>query len=53
MGRKTINEEQSMIRLPAGTLERIDAVLEEKEPRAGFFRTAVEKELKRREKASK
>lgn len=53
MGRKQINAETTIIRLPEGTLERVDAALQDKEPRAGFFRTAVEKELKRREKASK
>lgn len=54
MGRKQINEEQTIIRLPAGTLERVDASLEDREPRAAFFREAVERELKRRErKASK
>lgn len=53
MGRKQINEEQTIIRLPAGTLERVDAALEEKEPRAGFFREAVERELKRRERKVK
>lgn len=50
MGRKQINEEQTIIRLPEGSLARIDAVLEPKEPRAGFFREAVERELKRRER---
>lgn len=53
MGRKQINEEQMPARLPEGTLARIDATLEDKESRAGFLRTAVERELKRREKASK
>jgi hypothetical protein len=53
MGRKQINEEQMPARLPEGTLARIDAVLEDKESRAGFLRSAVERELKRREKASK
>jgi hypothetical protein len=53
MGRKQINEEQMPARLPEGTLARIDAVLDDKESRAGFLRTAVERELKRREKASK
>lgn len=53
MGRKQINEEQTIIRLPAGTLERVAAALGEKEPRAGFFREAVERELKRRERKVK
>lgn len=54
MGRKQINSESTIIRLPEGTLERVDASLEDKEPRATFFREAVERELKRRDrKASK
>lgn len=53
MGRKQINEEQMPCRLPEGSLARIDAVLEDKESRAAFLRTAVERELKRREKVSK
>lgn len=53
MGRKQINEEQMPARLVDGTLARIDAVLEDKESRAGFLRAAVERELKRRERASK
>ena len=40
----------SMPRLPAGTLDRIDAVLDEGENRAAFIRGAIEKELKRRER---
>ena len=51
MGRKRINEEQMPARLPAGTLERMDAVLKEGENRSGFLRQAVERELKRRERA--
>lgn len=50
MGRKRINEEQTPARLPAGTLDRIDAVLEESENRSDFLRMAVERELKRRER---
>jgi hypothetical protein len=54
MGRKQVNADTTVIRLPEGFLERIDASLEDKEPRAAFFREAVERELKRRErKASK
>jgi len=34
----------------AGTLDRIDRVLEDKESRAGFIREAVERELARRER---
>lgn len=53
MGRKQINEEQMPARFPEGTLARMDAVLEEGEGRAGLLRTAVERELKRRERKSK
>lgn len=50
MGRPRINEEQTPARLPAGTLERIDATLDDGEKRSDFIRVAVEKELKRRER---
>lgn len=50
MGRKRINDEQTPARFPAGTLERIDAVLEDGEKRSDLIRGAVERELKRREK---
>jgi hypothetical protein len=49
MGRKRINEDQTPARLPAGTLDRIDALLREREKRADFIRSAIERELKRRE----
>lgn len=49
-GRPQINHEQTPARLPAGTLERMDAVLEDGEKRADFLREAVERELKRRER---
>jgi metal-responsive CopG/Arc/MetJ family transcriptional regulator len=51
VGRKRINEEQMPARFPAGTLARIDAVLdsETNEKRADMVREAVERELKRRE----
>jgi metal-responsive CopG/Arc/MetJ family transcriptional regulator len=48
MGRKRINEEQMPARFPAGTLDRIDAVLEAGEKRSDLIREAVERELKRR-----
>jgi len=48
MGRKRINDEQTPARFPAGTLERIDAALEEGEKRSDLIREAVERELKRR-----
>lgn len=52
VGRKRINDpdEQTPARFPAGTLARIDDVLEEGEPRASFIREAVERELTRRER---
>lgn len=50
MGRHRINDEQTMARFPAGTLERIDAVLGEGEKQADFIRESIEKELKRRER---
>lgn len=50
MGRKQINHEQTPARFPAGTLDRIDAVLEDGENLADFIRTSVERELKRRER---
>jgi hypothetical protein len=54
MGRKQINAEVYLAKFPEGTLGRIDAVLEAKEPRAAFVREAVDREIKRRErKASK
>ena len=49
MGRKRINDEETLARFPGGTLERVDAALRKKEKRAEFFREAVERELKRRE----
>jgi metal-responsive CopG/Arc/MetJ family transcriptional regulator len=53
MGRKQINQEQTPARLPAGTLDRIDAVLDDGENRSDFIRSAIERELKRRERASR
>lgn len=50
MGRKKINEEQTPARFVAGTLARIDAVLDEKEKRSDLIREAVERELARRER---
>lgn len=52
MGRKKINDEQTPARLPAGTLARMDDVLEDGEKRADLIRQAVERELKRRERAA-
>jgi len=50
VGRKRINEEQAPARFKGGTLARIDAVLGEKETRAEFIRTVIERELERRER---
>jgi hypothetical protein len=50
VGRPKINEEQTPARLPAGTLARIEKVLEPTEARSDFIRQAIETELKRREK---
>lgn len=51
MGRKKINEEQMPARLPAGTFDRMDAVMGDGEKRSDLLREAVERELKRRERA--
>lgn len=51
MGRKQINEEETMARFPAGTLARMKAVLREGEGQASLIREAVEREIKRRERA--
>jgi len=53
MGRKQINHEQTPARFPEGTLERIDSVLEEGEKRSDLIREAVDREIKRRERAQK
>lgn len=50
MGRKQVNFEQIPGRFPEGTMERMDAVLEDGEKRADLIREAVERELKRRER---
>jgi len=53
VGRKRINSESGdklMARFREGTLERMEAVLAEKETKAEFIRSAVEGEITRREK---
>ena len=50
MGRKTINEEQTPARFPAGTLARVDSLLAPKEKRADFIRDAVDAEIRKRER---
>jgi hypothetical protein len=42
--------EDMQARFPAGTFERIEAVLRDDEDRTDFVREAVERELKRRER---
>lgn len=50
MGRKTKYPEKTLGAYPPGTFERIQHVLGETEDRTDFFREAVERELKRRER---
>ena len=50
LGRKQINAEQTVARFRAGTLARIDAVLDPKEKRADFLRDTIEAEINRRER---
>jgi len=52
VGRIRINDpdEKVTARFAAGTLDRIKASLEPKEPQSEFLRVAVEKELERRGK---
>lgn len=52
MGRKKLWSEDMQARFPAGTFDRIDAVLAENEERTAFVREAVERELRRRERRS-
>jgi hypothetical protein len=53
MGRKKLWPERTAIKFPAGTFERIAAVLDEGEDRMTFMREAVEREIERREAADK
>lgn len=48
MGRPKQWAQDMQARFPAGTFERIEAVLGEDESRTDFVREAVERELKRR-----
>lgn len=50
VGRNRINDpdEKVTARFATGTLDRIKTSLGPKEPQSEFFRTAVERELKRR-----
>jgi hypothetical protein len=51
MGRKKRWAEDMQARFEEGTFERIEAVLQDGEDRTDFVRAAVERELKRRERA--
>jgi hypothetical protein len=51
VGRKKRWAEDMQARFPEGTFARIEAVLEEGEDRTDMVRDAVEREIKRREKA--
>ncbi|WP_244563695.1 YlcI/YnfO family protein [Ensifer aridi] len=53
MGRKKQWAEDMQARFPEGTFERIAALLEGKEDRTDFVRAAVEREIKRRERAAR
>jgi hypothetical protein len=48
MGRPRINLEETPARFPAGTLKRLDSLLQEGERRANFIRLAVQREMERR-----
>jgi len=50
VGRPRINNEMTMARFRAGTLDRIKAVLRDREKQSDFIRDAVEREIERREK---
>lgn len=52
MGRKKLWAEDMQARFPEGTFEQIDAALQEGETRTDFVRQAVERELKRRKRAT-
>lgn len=51
MGRKMLYPDKIIAPLPAGTLDRIVAVLKADESKTDFLRQAVEAELKRRERS--
>lgn len=53
MGRKKEIDTKVLATLHEGTLERIASVLEEGENRTQFLRTAIEAELRRRERAKR
>ncbi len=49
VGRKLLYPDKIIAPLPAGSLKRIEAVLQEGEDKTDLLRAAVEAELKRRE----
>ena len=51
MGRKKLWAEHINLTLPDGAKARMDAALEEGEDRLDLIREAIERELRRREKA--
>ena len=53
MGRPKVFDEQLRVPLIAGSIARIDAALAAGEPRLDMIREAIEREIKRRSKASK
>ena len=53
MGRKLEWPEKFLTSFAAGTLDRLRAVLGDKEDARAFVREAVEREIKRREKAKR
>lgn len=53
MGRPKLWAQEMQLRLPAGTFERIAAVIEPDEDRTDFVRLAVARELERRERRRK
>ena len=52
MGRKKEWTEQLRLPLAEGTTARIDSVLSKDEPRLDMIRDAIEREIKRRQKAA-
>jgi hypothetical protein len=49
-GRKKLWDERILLPLASGTLERLDAALQDDETRLDLIRSAIERELKRRER---
>ena len=51
MGRKKLWDARILLPLTSETLERLDAALQEGEARLDLIRAAIDRELKRRERA--